>query len=66
MTPREFLAGVVLVSTSFDETMRGLAEMEAADPRITPEFSSWWAARAAEHVQRIGAKRALWVEAAPC
>lgn len=66
MTPREFLAVAVLLSTSFDETMRGLAEMEAADPRITPEFSSWWQERADEHEQRIGAKRALWLEAAPC
>lgn len=66
MTPREFLAIAALVSTDFDERMRGLAEMEATDPLISPEASAWWTERADEHNQRIGAKRALWLEAAPC
>jgi hypothetical protein len=66
MISREFLAVAVLVSTNFDETMRGLAQLEADDPLISPEAAAWWVARVGEHEQRIGEKRALWLEAAPC
>lgn len=66
MTPRDLLAVAVLVSTNFDERMRGLAEMESADPLITTGARAWWSERADEHDQRIGAKRVLWLEAQPC
>lgn len=61
MTPRDLLAVAVLVSTNFDERLMGQAAVEA-ELAWSPEERSDWARWRDEDAQRIGAKRALWLD----
>lgn len=65
MTPREFLAVAVMLSTNFDEHLAAQAAVEA-ELAWSSEERADWARWRDEDTQRIGAKRALWLEAAPC
>lgn len=61
MTPRKFLAVAIMLSTNFDEWMMGLAAEAGA--RAPDDFGrTYWAEAVNDHAQRIGARRALWLE----
>jgi len=61
VTPREFFAIAVMLSTNFDERMMAQAEESARWARSTYERAEWARWRD-EDAQRIGAKRALWLD----
>jgi hypothetical protein len=65
MTPRQFLAVAIMLSTNFDERLAAQATVEA-ELAWSPEERADWARWRDEDLQRIGARRALWLEAAPC
>lgn len=64
MTPSEFLAVAVMLSTNYDERQMMLAE-QARDNAPDAWGRGFWSDIADEQAQRIGAKRALWLEAQP-
>lgn len=64
MTPREFLAVAVMVSTNADEKFLAGAEMEM-ERATTPESRAYWTAYRDEDAQRVGQRRVVWLEAQP-
>lgn len=62
MTPREFLAVAVMLSTNYDERQMMLAE-QARDNAPDAWGRGFWSDTVDDHAQCIGVKRALWLEA---
>lgn len=65
MTQREFFAVAVMLSTNFDERMALAACREMDNASRSDESREFWREHYEQDLQRIGAKRALWLEAAP-
>lgn len=62
MTPRDLLAVAVLVSTNFDERMALAARREMENGVRSEESREFWREHYEQDLQRIGAKRALWLD----
>lgn len=62
MTPREFLAVAVLLSTNFDERMAFDAWREMEKSMRSGKSGEFWREHYEQDLQRIGAKRALWLD----
>lgn len=64
MTPREVLALAILLLSSGDAWLYELSVRNAATAR-TEESREYWATYRDEDALRLGARYALWLEAAP-
>ncbi len=62
MTPRQFFAVAVMLSTNYDERLAASARGELESVSLEPRDRAWWERELAGDMERIGAKRMLWLD----